>query len=151
MKRCNLIRAAILTLPALVLPSCTGMMLGVDDDYGIGSGYYDDYYFPGSPSLFAPAPPPPAGYYYPGFRYPAWNYPRPLPPVRPGSGEPPRPPQTGGSVNRPPQPEQKPTVPSTPGVRPGATGSITRPSAGNSSSNQGSQIQRPTGGASGRH
>lgn len=57
-------------MSVLALPACTGMMLGVDDEYGIGSGYYDDYYYPASPSLFAPAPPPPR-YYYPGFDSPA--------------------------------------------------------------------------------
>lgn len=150
MRHHNIIKTAVSAVSVLALPACTGMMLGVDDEYGIGSGYYDDYYYPASPSLFAPAPPPPR-YYYPGFDSPAWSYPypRPLPPSRPGASEPSRPPSGGGSDNRPTAPEHKPSVP---GVRPGATGSFTRPSSGSGSAGSSAgSVQRPTGGASGRH
>lgn len=147
MKRVSIIKTILSAATALALPACSGIMLGVDDDYGIGSGYYDDYYFPSSPSLFAPLPPPPR-YYYPGFNVPAWSYPRPLPPGRPGASEPSRPP----SDNRPSRPEQTPPAPSTPGVRPGANGSFTRPSSGTGSvSNSSGTLRRPAGGASGRH
>lgn len=145
MKRSNILYTCAAGITMLACSSCGAWMLSG------GDLFYDDPMAPPPPQLYNPPLP---GWsfgfgpdYYPGWNSPGYNPPPPAPPQNNN-----RPPQQGGNPpaqNKPqwtPSQPSQPSQPSNNGQRPGANINF-----GSGSSNSGSQPNRPSGGANGRH